>query len=80
MRCAGVQVSGGITRHGLALNCTTDLIWFQHIVPCGLHGKGVTSLLRVLQGGDPPNVVAQSAILSKNVTGASQRPPTHIHG
>uniref|UniRef100_A0A8C5X565 BPL/LPL catalytic domain-containing protein n=1 Tax=Malurus cyaneus samueli TaxID=2593467 RepID=A0A8C5X565_9PASS len=44
--CASVSVHCGnhITSHGLALNCCTDLSWFQHIVPCGLEGKGVTSL------------------------------------
>ena len=33
-----------ITSHGVALNCNTDLHWFNHIVPCGVVGKGVTSL------------------------------------
>lgn len=27
----GVAVSHGITYHGLALNCNTDLSWFQHV-------------------------------------------------
>lgn len=40
----GVQVTRGVTMHGLALNCTTDLTWYHHIVPCGLTDKGVTSL------------------------------------
>ncbi|XP_021399711.1 octanoyl-[acyl-carrier-protein]:protein N-octanoyltransferase LIPT2, mitochondrial [Lonchura striata] len=43
--CAiGVHCGNHITSHGLALNCCTDLSWFEHIVPCGLEGKGVTSL------------------------------------
>nr|CAD7257133.1 unnamed protein product [Timema shepardi] len=43
--CAlGLQASRFITTHGLALNCDTDLTWFSHIVPCGIEGKGVTSL------------------------------------
>lgn len=43
--CAmGIRCSRYITTHGLALNCNTDLSWFKHIVPCGLPGKGVTSL------------------------------------
>lgn len=33
-----------MTTHGLALNCCTDLNWFDHIIPCGIEGKGVTSL------------------------------------
>lgn len=43
--CAiGVHGSRYVTTHGLALNCNTDLNWFKHIVPCGIEGKGVTSL------------------------------------
>ena len=37
-------MSRWITTHGLALNCNVDLSWFEHIVACGLAGKGVTSL------------------------------------
>ncbi|XP_055315168.1 putative lipoyltransferase 2, mitochondrial [Sitodiplosis mosellana] len=43
--CAmGVHGKRYITSHGLALNCNIDLKWFDHIVPCGLTGKSVTSL------------------------------------
>ncbi|KAL3285585.1 hypothetical protein HHI36_000115 [Cryptolaemus montrouzieri] len=44
--CAiGVHGSRYITTHGLALNCSVDVLhWFKHIIPCGLEGKGVTSL------------------------------------
>ena len=33
-----------ITLHGFAVNCQTDLSWFDGIVPCGLPNHGVTSL------------------------------------
>ena len=37
-----------VTLHGFALNCNTDLSWFDGIVACGLPEHGVTSLARVL--------------------------------
>jgi lipoyl(octanoyl) transferase len=48
----GVKVNARkITSHGFALNVDNDLGYFSHIVPCGLKGKGVTSLAR-LKGED----------------------------
>ncbi|EDV29600.1 uncharacterized protein TRIADDRAFT_19748 [Trichoplax adhaerens] len=43
----GIHSSRWITLHGIALNCNVDLSWFDHIVPCGIHGKGVTSLTAI---------------------------------
>jgi lipoate-protein ligase B len=40
----GVQISGGVSTHGLAFNHDPDLSLFDHIVPCGLQGRAVTSL------------------------------------
>jgi lipoyl(octanoyl) transferase len=33
-----------VALHGFALNCATDLRWYEAIVPCGLPDRGVTSL------------------------------------
>lgn len=40
----GVGISRWVTTHGFALNVATDLGFFGGIIPCGLHGKPVTSI------------------------------------
>ncbi len=44
----GVRVSHYITMHGFALNINTDLRYFNFINPCGLEGKVMTSVSKLL--------------------------------
>ena len=44
----GVKVSRWITMHGFALNVSTDLSFFDRIIPCGIFHKGVTTLDRLV--------------------------------
>lgn len=47
--CAlGVRIRRGVSMHGIALNVTTDLRYFNLIIPCGLVGKPVTSLTDIM--------------------------------
>ncbi|MEQ9186703.1 MAG: lipoyl(octanoyl) transferase LipB [Cryomorphaceae bacterium] len=47
--CAiGVKASRYVTMHGFAFNVNTDLRFFDHIIPCGIEDKGVTSMKQEL--------------------------------
>ena len=44
----GIKAARWVTTHGFALNVDPDLAYFRHIVPCGISGRGVTSVARRL--------------------------------
>ena len=44
----GVRVARGVTMHGFAINVSTDLSYFDRIVPCGIPDADVTSIEREL--------------------------------
>ncbi len=48
--CAiGVHCSRWVTKHGIGFNINSDLNYFNHIVPCGIIGKNVTSMQKELR-------------------------------
>ena len=56
--CAfGIRASRWVTMHGLCLNVDPDLSFFDHIIPCGIKNKGITSLKQLKKGNIDINEV-----------------------
>jgi lipoyl(octanoyl) transferase len=65
--CAlGVRINRGVSMHGIALNVTTDLRWFELINPCGL-GRPVTSIQRLLGPAKTPGMDQVKSVVARNI-------------
>lgn len=69
----GVNVSRGVTKHGLALNVSTDLSFFEGMIPCGIPQVEVTSLEKILQRRVALSAVAP--VLGRNLADVLHRRP-----
>jgi len=67
----GVRLARWVTSHGFAFNVDVDFAPFQLIVPCGLPGKGVTSLRKLGGTAAAPEVAEQLALRFADVFGAA---------
>ncbi len=69
--CAmGVKCSRWVTMHGIALNIAPDLKYFEHIIPCGIQDKAVTSMAKEM--GTAPNFEEVRLMLSKKMASVFQ--------
>jgi lipoyl(octanoyl) transferase len=59
----GIKVSQGVTTHGFALNVSTDLSLFTHILACGIPDKGVTSMAIEI-GAAPAMADVEEAVIA----------------
>jgi lipoyl(octanoyl) transferase len=71
----GVRIARWITSHGFAINVTTDLSFFDLIVPCGIADRGVTSLARL---GCPASMAEVEGRLIGHFSTVFDRKPVEV--
>lgn len=72
----GVHLSRWVTSHGFAYNVSTDLRYFELIVPCGLVGKRPTSLEKILRR--PVNVTEVKPRLVEHIGDVFGMEPRYV--
>jgi lipoyl(octanoyl) transferase len=68
----GVRVSRWVSMHGLALNVAANLDHFNLIVPCGLAGRSVTSMERLLGDRCPDMNRVKAVMIDAFTTAVNQ--------
>ncbi|MDQ3949647.1 MAG: hypothetical protein M3282_04810, partial [Gemmatimonadota bacterium] len=61
----GVHARDWVTWHGFALNVSTDLSFFDLIVPCGIQAVTMTSLERELAGAPKPTLAEMGSAVAE---------------
>jgi lipoyl(octanoyl) transferase len=74
----GVRIARWVTSHGFAFNVGTDLAAFDLIVPCGIRGRGVTSLERKL--GRPVPLAQVMDRVAAHFAAVFERSPLDLPG
>ncbi|MHC4501452.1 MAG: lipoyl(octanoyl) transferase LipB [Planctomycetota bacterium] len=77
----GVRVSRGVSYHGMAINIQNDLTIFDLLIPCGLDGVEITSVLKETGRRHPINVVKKNLakLLVKRLSLSEQRDVEYAH-
>jgi lipoyl(octanoyl) transferase len=74
----GVHVSRGVTTHGFAINVDNDLQPFGWVVPCGLDGVRMTSVIEETGAGDTQPLATVRIDMAQRFAEAFQRRPVEI--
>lgn len=78
----GVRVSRGRSMHGFALNISTDMKMFSHIVPCGINDYSMTSLRELGYGYSVDDIatlfIRRAGQLMDEVSGGGQNTPVTL--
>ena len=62
----GIHVSRGVTMHGLAINISTDLSYFDNIISCGIEGVKMTTIDKELEKKIAMNDIKKQLISNFN--------------
>ena len=74
----GIHVARGVSTHGFAINVENDLQPFEWVVPCGLEGVRMTSVIHERGDPAPGAMPAFRAIVARCFAAAFERTPRNI--